>query len=193
MATRGSSAQRRQEIVEGLLCEMAASGYAGASVQSIARAAGLTPGLVHYHFGSKQDILLALVETLSARLGVRLAALDQQAQTPWARVEAWIDAHLRLGAGADPRAVACWVQIGAEALHQPAVGTAYAAALSADAAGLRERLLAAGVAATSADAAAAGLLAAVQGAYQLSLAVPTLIPSGTAAETVRRMAAGLRT
>ena len=40
---------------------MADRGYERASVTAIAKAAGLTPGLVHYHFHNKKEILLALV------------------------------------------------------------------------------------------------------------------------------------
>ncbi|HEX7097215.1 MAG TPA: TetR family transcriptional regulator [Acidimicrobiales bacterium] len=39
-----------------------ASGYDDVSVRTINAAAGLNPGAVHYHFGSKQGLVVALVE-----------------------------------------------------------------------------------------------------------------------------------
>lgn len=193
MGRNKNTAQRRAEIVEGLLDVMSSAGYSGASVQSIARAANLTPGLLHYHFGSKQAILLALLDTLAERLQRRFATFCSRAPedaAPWSVVDAWIDAHLSLDHGPDPRAVACWVQLGAESLRQPDVQTRYAEVIAADVAVLRDALAAAGVEDTA--QAAAALMAAVQGAYQLSLAVPTLTPPGSAADTVRRMAAAFR-
>jgi len=182
--------QRRAQIVEGLLDVMSSAGYSGASIQSIARAASLSPGLLHYHFGNKQEILLALLTTLAERLQARYAAALPDDPTPSQRIDAWIDAHLAVDAGADPRAVACWVQLGAEALRQPAVQALYSDAIRADLAPLTAALSDAG--ASAPERAAAGLMAAVQGAYQLSLATPGLIPAGSAASSVRTMAAAFR-
>ena len=47
---------------------MAKRGYDGASVADIAKAARLTPGLVHYHFKNKQELIYECHE-LSMRLG----------------------------------------------------------------------------------------------------------------------------
>ena len=79
---------RRAQIVDGLQQVMAERGYARASITAIGKAAGLSPGLVHYHFGSKQEVLLALVDRLSARLEERLEEWGEprgQAEQPWAQ------------------------------------------------------------------------------------------------------------
>ena len=47
MARPSNTEERRQQIVQGLLRVMAERGYERASIAEIARAAGLTPGLVH--------------------------------------------------------------------------------------------------------------------------------------------------
>ncbi|MFT4975450.1 MAG: TetR/AcrR family bet gene transcriptional repressor [Myxococcota bacterium] len=190
MGRHKNTALRRAQIVEGLLTVMATEGYSGASIQTIARTAELSPGLLHYHFGSKQDILIALLDTLAQRLHERYSALLPKADTPWAAVEAWIDAHLALGDAADPRAVACWVQIGAEALCQPEVQHRYAQILQEDSDVLLRALRAADI--PEPERAAAGIVAAVQGAYQLSMAAPSVTPQGTAAGVVRQMAAAFR-
>jgi TetR/AcrR family transcriptional repressor of bet genes len=189
-----NTAERRAQIVQGLLQAMAERGYGGASIQTIARAAGLTPGLVHYHFESKQQILIELVRSLSDGLRARYERRARGARDPWKRLHAFIDAHLALGDDADPQAVACWVAIGAEALRQAEVRQVYEQALRADLELLQgivvEVLDQEEIPRRHAARIAAGLLAAVQGSYQLA-AVAQVTPAGFAAPSVRAMAQGL--
>src|SRR5258705_2646291 len=44
------------------------SGYAGLSTRDVAAAAGVPLSQIHYHFGSKQGLVLALFEYLNAQL-----------------------------------------------------------------------------------------------------------------------------
>ena len=194
MGRPSNRAQRRAEIVAGLRTVMAVQGYEAASVASVASAAGLTTGLVHYHFKSKLEILLALTEQLGLGLEERLAAKIPAAGGPRASLEAALDVHLALGQG-DPEALACWVAIGAEAIRLPEVRAAYHSvlvrriALLADL--LREALREAGAPTRRAAAAAAGLSAAIEGYFQIAAAAPELVPRGSAAPTAKRMLAGL--
>jgi TetR/AcrR family transcriptional regulator, transcriptional repressor of bet genes len=190
MPRPSNTEERRQQIVEGLLRVMSERGYERASVQEVARAAGLSPGLVHYHFKDKQEILLTLVEQLAARARTRVAERVQRARGARGQVEAFLEAYLSTGEGADPAAVAAWVTISAEAVRQPEVRAAYAQVVRADLERLEE-LVAAVVGRRRARAVAAGLFAAVQGCFVLAAAAPGLIPAGSAASTVKRMAAGL--
>jgi TetR/AcrR family transcriptional regulator, transcriptional repressor of bet genes len=121
--------ERRQQIVKALVRVMAERGYEGATVAKVAREAGLTPGLVHYHFKSKGEILLAVVDDVQARLRARVrrqASIDGQ---PRARLASLLDAFVAAGDDPEPAAVATWVLLGAEALKRPEVATAFAAAL----------------------------------------------------------------
>ena len=119
MGRPANTAERRQQIVGGLMKLIARKGYAGASIQDIAREAGLASGLVHYHFESKQEILLTLFAQLEdlvkQRLDARLAALPA-AGDPRAALDALIDAFLAIDEKADQRAVLCWTMISAEAI-----------------------------------------------------------------------------
>jgi TetR/AcrR family transcriptional repressor of bet genes len=192
MPRPSNTEERRQQIVGGLLKVMAERGYERASVGEIAKAAGLSPGLVHYHFSDKQEILLTLVEQLAAtarqRVAARLARVkDADAR---AKVDAFLDAFLATGGDADPAAVASWVTISAEAIRQPEVRAAYEKVVRADLEQL-ESLVAAVAGRRKARALAAGLFAAVQGYFVLSASAPGLVPPGSAAGTVKRMAAGL--
>ncbi len=191
MARPSNTEERRQQIVEGLLRVMAERGYERASIGEIAKAAGLSSGLVHYHFTDKQEILLTLVEQLAARARARVKVkLERVKGGARAQVEAFLEAFLATGEGADPASVAAWVTISAEAVRQPEVRAAYEKVVRADLEHLEE-LVGVVIGRRRAKAVAAGLFAAVQGYFVLAAAAPDVIPAGSAASTVKRMAAGL--
>lgn len=196
MGRASMSEERREQIVEGLLEVMAEKGYERASVNAIAKQAGLTSGLVHYYFKTKQEILVALVDLLAQRLEARyIGCIEQAGEEPLARLDAFFDAYVGLGPGADAKAVACWVAIGAEAIRLPEVQEAYQRVLLATASRLNEHLTEAleaqGRETAQLSSLSAGLLAAVEGAYLLATAAPHLAPRGFAAPTLKQMARGL--
>ena len=191
MPRKSNTAARRAQIIDAMLTVMAASGYEGASIQAIARQAGLTPGLLHYHFGSKAEILLGTLEHMEARLRARYARRMRASSSPEEALSAWIDAHLALDDDADPRLVACFVQLSATALTMPDIHDRYAALLSTDAAHLSELLTPLAPDPKQRAPIVAALMAAVTGAWQLSLSAPHLTPPGSAASMVKRMSVGL--
>lgn len=198
MSRTSNTEERREQIVRALERVMARRGYDGASIAEVAREAGLTAGLVHYHFENKLEILLALLARLGAEHDVRLErALAPAGGDPAEELRRFIDAHLALGPAADPEALAVWVMLSGEALREPAVREGYARLLS----GLTERLVAilrAGVdrgcfVCADPAAAAACVLATIQGYYLLGATARELVPRGTAAATTRAVAAALTT
>ena len=193
MPRPSNSEERREQIVEALLRVMAEQGYERASINDIAKTAGLASGLVHYHFKSKQEILLRLIDRLEALADERVQKRLAKATDPLARVDAFIDAHLARSADADPAVVACWVAVAGESIRQPPVAEKYQQVVSRGLATLTgivtECLPEARV--KSAPAIAAGLYAAIQGYFILAAAAPEAIPAGSAAPTVRQMARGL--
>jgi len=150
---------------------------------------------VHYHFETKREVLVALVETLRAQLEGRYQARLAQAQTPEARLDALIDAHVALGSDADPRAVAAWNIIGAEAVRDREVRALYRAALARSLAETRRLVRAALVARArstrEATRIAAALVSAIEGAYRMGAVAPKQLPRGYAAPTLRKMAHSL--
>lgn len=187
MARKTNSEQRRAEIVTALLGTMAEHGYEKATIQLIAKAAGLAPGLLHYHFKTKAEILLALVKTLAGLSRQRYLALSAGASSAAEKLAAYVHARLGLGEGADLKAVAAWVVIGAEAVRQPEVRAVYQDAVRAEMALLQD-LLSACLAdqRKSTDAVAplaAAVLAMMEGAFQLASAAPGVMPMGYAAST----------
>jgi len=188
---------RRAQIVDALVHVMARQGYDGASIAEVARRADLAPGLVHYHFKNKLEILVEAVRTLGAShvsvLEAALAAVDPD-DAP-GQLVAFIDVHLGLGAHADPDALACWVLISAEALREKRVRAAVEVVL-ADlahrlAAIIRRGHASGQFASADADAGAAALLATIQGYFSVAATARELIPSGSAARCTLQMAEGL--
>jgi AcrR family transcriptional regulator len=97
-STKGNRTRRR--LLDAAAAEVARHGRAGASLSAIAVAAGLKPGSIYFHFGSREQLIDAMLEE-----GVResLARLDQataevthpaQAGDARARLRAAIRAHL---------------------------------------------------------------------------------------------------
>jgi TetR/AcrR family transcriptional repressor of bet genes len=196
MPRPSNSAERRLQIARALRSIMASRGYDGASIADVAAAAGLTPGLVHYHFENKLEILLVVLDDLFAGHTAALEqALAQANGDASQKLAAFLDLHLATGRSADPQALACWITIIGEALREPAVRDAYERATIA----LLERLRAilregvsAGVFHTSdPKAAAAALMAAIQGYFVLAATARSQIPRSTAAASVKAMARGL--
>ena len=196
MARPSNTKERQAQITGALMKVMAKRGYDGASIADIAKAAHLTPGLVHYHFENKQQILLAALRDLVLRHDANLEArLAEVGSDPIAGVAAFIDFHLGLGTDADPEALACWILLSGEALREPRVRREFARALETTVTrisavirrGLEQRLLAC----DSVDAAAAALVATIQGYFVLAATARPVIPKGSAALSVKRMAEGL--
>jgi TetR/AcrR family transcriptional repressor of bet genes len=196
MARPSNTEERRAQIADGLLTVMAADGYERASIASIAAAAKLSPGLVHYHFKNKQDILLLAIERLRERVHERYQArLEKAGDTPLEQLFAFVDAHVALGDDADENAVAAWVAVGAEAVIQMRVREAYARVVQDMHATLKRSIAAClrhnGRSTRDAGRYAAAILAAIEGAYQLAATAPGAVPRGFAAPTFRRMLRGL--
>ena len=59
--------ERRQQILEAAFQEFAHKGFKGATIKSIAQAAGLSaPSLIYWYFPTKEDLFQAVVESRSA-------------------------------------------------------------------------------------------------------------------------------
>ena len=89
---RGGAAdgeQTRVSIVSAALAVFAAQGIDGVSVRAINRAAGVAPAAVHYHFGSKEALLDAVVDrhgsTVIRDVVTRIEALLRSDERPTPR------------------------------------------------------------------------------------------------------------
>ena len=192
MARTSNTEARRAEITGALLAVIARHGYDKATIQAIAAQAGLAPGLIHYHFKNKQEILVSLIGAMAQAAHARYLAVLGDQVAPLPRLRAYLHARLGLGDGATPDIVAAWVMIGAEAVRQPEVRAVYqrmvADELTLLATLLGDCLRARGRDTRAAAPLAAGLVAMIEGAYQLSSAAADVMPRGYAADAAIRYA-----
>jgi len=63
---------RRDQILDAASALFAERGYEEVSIEEIARAAGVTRGLVHHYFGGRKQVYVALLERLGAAHEERL-------------------------------------------------------------------------------------------------------------------------
>jgi TetR/AcrR family transcriptional regulator len=117
MIPRERNAERsRERLLEAALEEFAAKGYAGARVEAIATRAGLNKQLISHHFGGKEGLYRAVMESRLGRPGGELggpelelpgglAALFERASSDpqWARVLLWEALDGSSGAGDERR------------------------------------------------------------------------------------------
>jgi TetR/AcrR family transcriptional regulator len=73
--TRGGGVTR-ETIIEAALKEFAECGYEGATTASIARRVRVTQPLIHYHFGSKEALWRATIDTIFARLNTQIGGTE---------------------------------------------------------------------------------------------------------------------
>src|SRR5271170_5808657 len=74
-ASRSLSGDRAQRIVEAMRHSIGVRGTAGSTFDHVAREAGVSRGLLHYYFGTKERLL---VEVVRRDAEVRLDALERQ-------------------------------------------------------------------------------------------------------------------
>ena len=74
-AASAKKAETSTTLLEAAKKVLRQNGYAGLSTRDVAAAAGVPLSQIHYHFGSKQGLVLALFEYLNAQLLDRQNAL----------------------------------------------------------------------------------------------------------------------
>ena len=71
---------RRRRIQEAARTVFAERGYAGASIELIARAAQLSVGAIYLYFRSKEDLYVSLIEDTLTMFDVEMAQIREQAE-----------------------------------------------------------------------------------------------------------------
>jgi len=188
MGRPSNTEQRKQEIVNALLRVMAERGYEKASIQAIAKEAGLAPGLIHYHFKTKQEILLGLVNWIASSATERLEKMEAQVSDPWDKLSAFINARLATGKTELPEVVSAWVVIAGESIRQPEIKEIYQGLIQRQLE-LLKQLISDVWESKSANSKevvhlSAIVIAAMEGAFQLSATANEVMPKNYAAESV---------
>lgn len=78
-ATRRLRPQVREEILDAVEAQLETVGYAGMTIEEVARHAHIGKGTVYLHFASKEDLALSSIDRLIERLLGRLEAIAADA------------------------------------------------------------------------------------------------------------------
>jgi AcrR family transcriptional regulator len=87
MAERVPGEGTRWRILEAARRKLLASGYAGLSTRKVAQEAGVPLSQLNYHFGSKQGLILTLLEDENRRLLARQTTMYAEDAPLWKRYE----------------------------------------------------------------------------------------------------------
>jgi AcrR family transcriptional regulator len=77
-ATRSLSGEKAQRIIDAMRLSVAQRGTAGSTFDLVSREAGVSRGLLHYYFGTKEQLL---AEAVKRDCDLRLERLEQQLST----------------------------------------------------------------------------------------------------------------
>lgn len=110
---------RRVELIEATIKTIAARGFSRTTLTEVARTAGLSHGLVLFHFSSKEQLLEDTLQYLSEeyRMGWT-AALASASASPAARLDALIRADFDLRLVSEDR-LSAWCAFWGEAQSRP--------------------------------------------------------------------------
>jgi AcrR family transcriptional regulator len=111
-AARAAAEEALLDAAERLLAEV---GYAGVTTRRLAEAAGVNHGLVHYYFGSNENLLVQALERFTGRLIARQREL-YAAQVPFA--DKWRTA-MRYLVSEDVSYQKIWLELQALAWNSP--------------------------------------------------------------------------
>ncbi|MFC7616599.1 TetR/AcrR family transcriptional regulator [Actinokineospora soli] len=75
--------QRRRDLVDAAIELFGAHGYANTTVAAVAEKAGVTPSALIHHFGSKENLLRAVLDEFDARSAARVAEHAGAARRDW--------------------------------------------------------------------------------------------------------------
>ena len=85
---------KRQAILAAAMGEFVHHSFETASLNEIIRASGLSKGVIYYHFASKEDLFLTLLQESMGTLGdvIKVEMVDPKGQTEgyWPRVTLWL-------------------------------------------------------------------------------------------------------
>ena len=116
---KASKETRRQQLIEATIDSLAKRGYSDTTLADVADGAGLSRGIVNFHFESKENLLIATLQFMSEEYGDHWnSALDKAgpsvASRLWAIVHADFDRKI-----CTKRKLAAWCAFWGEAKSRP--------------------------------------------------------------------------
>lgn len=116
---KASRETRQMQLIEATIDSLARRGYSDTTLADVADGAGLSRGIVNFHFESKEKLLVATLQYMSEEYsGHWHAALDRAGSSPanrmWALVAADFDRKI-----CSKRKLAAWCAFWGEAKSRP--------------------------------------------------------------------------
>jgi TetR/AcrR family transcriptional repressor of bet genes len=108
MPKLGMEPIRRSALVEATISEIGERGTLDVTVSQIAKRAGMSSGLAHHYFGSKEQMFAAAMRHILTLYGAEVRGALTMAKTPLERVEAIIRASFGV-AQFRPEMVSAWL------------------------------------------------------------------------------------
>lgn len=116
---------RRRQLIEATIDVLATRGYASLTISDVSRGAGLSLGIVNFHFDSKAALLADTLKYLAVQYRDNwMAAVKQAGDDPAARLYAMTSADFDEDV-CTPRTLQAWVSFWAEAQSRPAYDEVY--------------------------------------------------------------------
>lgn len=109
---------RRKQLIEATLASIGEVGFAATTVQSIARRAGVSAGIIAHYFGNKMGLLEATMLELLQQLKQDLVQRLPANPTPRERIDAIIDINFSKSQ-TNPLAAKTWLAFWSSAMHEP--------------------------------------------------------------------------
>ena len=111
---RSTKPDTRQKILEAAYGILSRHGYENTSIKDIAEEAGVAPGLVHYYFKSKQQLVLDVLVEVCHKLEIGGAVGTEGAQEAYAKFKAMLKS--------DRATHALYIQLLTVGMHDTEVG-----------------------------------------------------------------------
>ncbi len=108
MPKLGMEPIRRAALVQAAIAEIGAAGSLDVTVTKIAKRAGMSSGLAHHYFGSKEAMFLAAMREILDQLGRRARAELSAATTPRERLNGIIAASFD-PENFEPEIISAWL------------------------------------------------------------------------------------
>lgn len=89
------SNSRNEALLQAAAELFAEQGFKATSMRDIAKAVGMLPGSIYYHFPSKDDLLLAIYQSGVEQISQSLDAAVEPFQDPWERLQAGVTALIQ--------------------------------------------------------------------------------------------------
>jgi AcrR family transcriptional regulator len=117
---RLDEAGRRTKIVRAAARVLGRQGYGATSLKDVAREAGVAPGLLHYYFESKEDLLLEVVVVMERQMIAEWRAAVSEVDDPLERIVAGLD-HAEARCSEQPEFLRLVLDLYTASLSSPAL------------------------------------------------------------------------